>query len=309
MTEGTQPDSDLRESAVPGTAPAPTAGGLLRAAREGQGLHIAALAAAIKVTQRKLEALEGDRLDELPDATFARALAQSICRTLKVDPRPVLDLLPPVGARSLLPNSRVQPSPFRESSDRAQPGLGARFSPLFWLAMVLVLAALVVYFLPADLFKMAPWADQTRVEVVPTIVSVPPVDDAASAAAPAASTAVQPAAAVVEPEPAASAPDVAVAGSETVFSVPTAAAAEADTTVKRTLVITTTDVSWVEVRDSRGQVLISETVAPGRTVGLDGSLPFKLLVGNAAATRITFKGRQVDLNANARENVARFELQ
>ena len=42
MTEGTQ---------------AASAGALLRAARESRGLHIAALAAAIKVTPRKLDAL------------------------------------------------------------------------------------------------------------------------------------------------------------------------------------------------------------------------------------------------------------
>ena len=48
---------------------------MLRAARERQGLHIAALAATIKIPQRKLEALEADRFDELPDATFTRALA------------------------------------------------------------------------------------------------------------------------------------------------------------------------------------------------------------------------------------------
>ena len=55
-------------------------GALLREAREAQGLHIAALAAAIKVTQKKLELLEADRFDALPDATFARALAQTVCR-------------------------------------------------------------------------------------------------------------------------------------------------------------------------------------------------------------------------------------
>ena len=70
------------------------AGALLRAARERQGLHIAALAAAIKVSQRKLEALEADRFDELPDATFTRALAQTVCRQLKIDPKPVLERLP-----------------------------------------------------------------------------------------------------------------------------------------------------------------------------------------------------------------------
>ena len=46
---------------------------MLRAARQQQGLHIAALAAAIKVTPAKLEALEAGRIEALPDATFARA--------------------------------------------------------------------------------------------------------------------------------------------------------------------------------------------------------------------------------------------
>ena len=59
---------------------------LLRAAREAAGLHIAALAAALKVPVRKLEALEAGRYGELPDLTFARALASSACRHLKVDP-------------------------------------------------------------------------------------------------------------------------------------------------------------------------------------------------------------------------------
>ena len=62
-----------------------------------QGLHIAALAAAIKVAPRKLDALENDRYDELPDATFTRALAQTVCRTLKIDAAPVLALLPQAG--------------------------------------------------------------------------------------------------------------------------------------------------------------------------------------------------------------------
>ena len=76
------------------TSPASSAGALLRQARQAQGLHIAALAAAIKVTPRKLELLESDQFDQLPDATFTRALAQTVCRTLKVDSAPILALLP-----------------------------------------------------------------------------------------------------------------------------------------------------------------------------------------------------------------------
>ena len=67
-----------------------SAGALIRAAREKRGLHVAALAASIKVSPRKLEALEADRYAELPDLTFTRALAHTVCRALKVDPEPVL---------------------------------------------------------------------------------------------------------------------------------------------------------------------------------------------------------------------------
>ena len=54
------------------------------------GLHVATLAAALKVPVHKLEALEADDIDALPDAVFARALAASVCRSLKIDPAPVL---------------------------------------------------------------------------------------------------------------------------------------------------------------------------------------------------------------------------
>ena len=76
-------------------APVPvTAGFLLRLAREANGLHIAALAVSIRVPVKKLEALEANRLDELHDPVFIRALAGLVCRALKIEPAPVMDLLP-----------------------------------------------------------------------------------------------------------------------------------------------------------------------------------------------------------------------
>ncbi|MES2483443.1 MAG: helix-turn-helix transcriptional regulator, partial [Pseudomonadota bacterium] len=72
----------------------PTAGALLRRAREQAGLHLDVLAGSLKVPPRQLEALEMDRIDLLPDVVFARALAASVCRNLKVSPRVVLDRLP-----------------------------------------------------------------------------------------------------------------------------------------------------------------------------------------------------------------------
>jgi cytoskeleton protein RodZ len=47
---------------------------------------------------------------------------------------------------------------------------------------------------------------------------------------------------------------------------------------------------------------------PGESLGLDGHLPFKLKIGNAAATSLVFRGQPVDLAALTRDNVARLEL-
>ncbi|MFY9513357.1 MAG: DUF4115 domain-containing protein, partial [Rubrivivax sp.] len=67
--------------------------------------------------------------------------------------------------------------------------------------------------------------------------------------------------------------------------------------------------SWIEVRDARGALLLSRTVLPGETVGLDGALPIRLTIGNAPATRVSFRGKPVDLAAATRDSVARLELQ
>ena len=77
-----------------------SAGALLRAARERSGMHISLLSTTLKVPVRKLELLESDRFEELHDATFVRALALSVCRVLKCDPRPILEALPRLDARS-----------------------------------------------------------------------------------------------------------------------------------------------------------------------------------------------------------------
>ena len=70
----------------------------------------------------------------------------------------------------------------------------------------------------------------------------------------------------------------------------------------------TSESSWVEVRDARGVLLLSRTVQPGESVGLDGNLPLRLVIGNAAVTQLGFRGKPVDLTPSTRDNVARVEL-
>jgi cytoskeleton protein RodZ len=97
---------------------------------------------------------------------------------------------------------------------------------------------------------------------------------------------------------------------ETVFSAPAPGAdpAAPGPAPAAMLQVRVGEASWVEVRDARGTTLLSRTVSPGEQVGLNGVPPLALVVGNAAATELVFRGRAVDLSARSRDNVARFQL-
>jgi cytoskeleton protein RodZ len=147
MTEETGAPGAVLAPPVPPSAPV-TAGSLLREAREAAGLHIAALAVSMKVPVSKLEALEADRFDLLPDAVFARALASGVCRALKMDSRQVLDKLPALAKPTLKENERGIDAPFRSPSDGPGPGL---LDSLSWPVVAvgsLLIAAAAVYFYP-----------------------------------------------------------------------------------------------------------------------------------------------------------------
>ena len=95
----------------------------------------------------------------------------------------------------------------------------------------------------------------------------------------------------------------APAAGETVFSAPPAASGAEGVAVLRA-----SEPSWVEVSDASGQLVLSRTLQPGESVGLNGALPLKFKIGNAAATELVFRGQPVPLAGTTRDNVARLEL-
>lgn len=284
-----------------------SAGALLRAARERQGLHIAALAAAIKVPPAKLDALEHGRYGELTDTTFVRALAQSVCRVLKIDAKPVLDLLPSAGGAPLAKVEKSLHAPFRERPGRADPtGDKIWHQPVFWIVLVLLLAAggfvwwpnrpswLPAFPAPG---KAAPVAVESRPAVpaksAPAVEAPPRGEAATPSPAPAVETAASGAAVMTE----------------TVHSAPPPATADAAQAVPAGLaVVRASEPSWVEVSDARGAVLLSRTLQPGESVGLDGPLPMRVTIGNGPATELVLRGKRVPLAAAGRDNVVRMEL-
>ena len=289
-----------------------TAGAIIRAAREKQGLHIAALAASIKVTPKKLESLENDRYDELSGATFTRALAQSVCRALRIDPRPVLELLPAAESIELGQVTGRLNAPFREKPSRDSASMATAQRSLLWAGLLLLVAAVVTYFVPSAWlsvpYKTAP--DGAAAPPMPAVTATPapspaPTPPASAVVASAADTpqASAPAASAVRSEVSASpAPQI-----EITHSAPQPAQASGPA-VGGILQLSTTETSWVEVRDAGGRILLSRTVLPGEAVGVDGTPPLRLVVGNAAVTQVMFRGRPIDVAAGTRDNVARLEL-
>ena len=272
-----------------------TAGGLLRQARQAQGLHIAALAASIKVAPRKLELLESDQFDQLPDATFTRALAQTVCRTLKIDAAPILALLPPPKGHRLEQVAEGLNTPFRERPGRLAPKEWASVtSPVLWIAAVIVTLTVAVYAMPAHWFAFSTAVTRARSAEVVTApadaaTNAPVVAAPASAASAAVENAAS-AASAIEPVGSAEPDAVVVAAASGVLQ------------------FSTTAQSWVEVTDARGQALIARLLQPGETVGLDGVMPMKVRIGNASATQLVLRGQPVDLAKYTRDNVARLDL-
>ena len=66
--------------------------------------------------------------------------------------------------------------------------------------------------------------------------------------------------------------------------------------------------SWVEVADAKGNVILRRTLVAGDVVGASGELPLKIVVGRADATQVQIRGKAFDLNAVAKDNVAKFEV-
>ncbi|MFM9915573.1 MAG: helix-turn-helix domain-containing protein [Rhizobacter sp.] len=288
-----------------------SAGEMLREARQAKGLHIAALAASIKVSQRKLELLEADRISELPDATFARALAQTVCRSLKTDPTPVLAALPQAPSYRLEGVDEGINTPFRDRPGRHEPtDFSALASPAVWAPALIILAAVAVYLIPSTWVADLQAVFSGRHTALPAEPAPAPVEVTAAVEVPAvgsADAASPPALVASDPAGNASIVEQAAPAAPVVASVATPDPALSGPSLGP-LQVKATQASWVEVVDSRSQVLIARMLQPGETIVLDGAMPLRLKVGNAVGTEVAFRGQLVDLATSTRDNVARLEL-
>ena len=309
---------------MPGQGMSVTAGALLRDAREAAGLHIAALAVALKVPVAKLEALEADNFSALPDMVFVRALASSVCRTLKIDPQAVLALLPQGEGPRLSAGDVGLNAPVKGFAGRssAAPFKGAGSRSFVWAVGLLLIGAALMMFLPrgldADLSALLKQPETTTKIPMPTgnvaqeisvavgaeqrVPSAAP--DPAPAPAAAAGVGVElPAGESIKPAGIASHPIVLPSVEASAPS--SAPAADAPSGV---LAFKARSESWIQVRDAAGALVLQRNLAPNELVSVSGVLPLAVVIGRADATEVFVRGKPYDIGPVSRENVARFEV-
>ena len=267
---------------------------LLAQARQTAGLGLDALSLALKVPVRRLESLEAGRYEELPDMTFARALAMSVCRYLQIDAQVVLERMPSAHvARLGDQGALVGDTMYNTGEGLALSPVSVLRRPPVLVAMALLLAAALLYNLPEATdptpVAAAPASEPAPVPaaVVPAAPLTAPIPVTESSAAPA----VEP----VAPSP--PAPVVALR-------------APAPVAPNRSVVlrVSAQEETWLEVVRPDGLVLMDRLLQTGDVVDMGSAPPYTVVLGRASAAQVFVRGQAIPLAPHTRGDVARYEV-
>ncbi len=304
-------------------AAAVSAGALLRQARQAQGVALGDLAATLKVPVEKLQALEDEDWQRLPDVVFLRALAQTICRTLHLEAAPVLALLPQQKVTALAPQGGLN-APMRERGVPSILATKTQHSPWPWVVLLLIV-------LGGGGYLGVQWMAPEWVRGVSTTVPAPsdPAGDsplfspavpeegdgggmgnmgdvAQAGEVPSVQVAalMQPAL----PEEEGAQPGFAAPATAPAAEPAAAPAAQAAASVSPVLRITAKGATWVQVLDAQQRLLIEKILQDGEVFSTSAPKPLTVAVGKADLATVEVNGAPFDLQAVARSNVARFEV-
>jgi len=292
---------DLEAQPARGGVPEPEAfgaGAQLKAAREAAGLSLDQVAQQLKLAPRQVRALEEENFGMLPGRTFTRGFMRNYARLLNLDPDLLVAHLPDAAhAPSLesppLHSTGTTMAELPTAHARA-PSFGRWLIPLVLVASIVAAAGYEWYRGRPAGVAAPPRSAETAPPPAPNTSTTPlpnPVAPDSGAPAPAAPPATS----------GQSAPD----GTAQPASAPQAAAAGAADAV---LVVRYEGPSWTEIRDSAGRMLISRLVDADSVEPFDGAPPFSIVIGNARAVTLVYRGQPVDLAPYTRLNVARLVL-
>lgn len=273
-------------------------GGMLRAARERQGLSVGDVAQRLKFAPRQIEALEAGNRAALPSLTFVRGFVRSYAKLLGMDADALVNMLERgAGAEQGGPSTEQLQNLSATQERFPMPGATPGSA---WPWIIATLVAVV----GIGGFILYQWQ-------APDSVARPPKAESAAVAVPlpgaAPAAVVVGAAASAGADLAAPAPaSAAAATSGAATAAPATDTAAAGKNGKIHLVFG--ERSWTEVRQADGQVVFSRENMPGTDAWVDGTAPFDFIIGNAQGVKLYLRGSEVDLKPYTKVSVARMQL-
>ncbi|WP_299591380.1 RodZ domain-containing protein [uncultured Microbulbifer sp.] len=319
------PDQPETTDEQPQTA---SVGVQLRSAREQAGLTSDELARRLCMTPSKLEALEQDQLDRFPGSTYVRGYIRNICKELRIDETGPLAAFARQAPAEAPRAAQVPKGPVVGGSGSSG---GSAFVPIVLVAAVVAAGGYwwmgqknapvapqaqvadnaVVDAEPADELPdpqdfavssqgqleselaedFAPETDVQLADVADVVTESPEPEPeaAAEAVVPVQETVQQADPVVSEPQIAISEPSVPASTLQPVAEPPAPVAISG-----AALALSFSEESWVEVTDATGNKILARLQPAGSTVELEGEAPFSLMLGNAAATTVSYAGEVVE---------------
>jgi cytoskeleton protein RodZ len=263
-------------------------GAHLRALREAKGGSLEDMARSTRVGIRHLEALEEERLTDLPSPVFVRGFIRAYCGFLRENPEPALNRYEELaGTRAA---EQAASAPPRPRTSWAGSSLVVGLVLLLILGVGLILVNLSVKksggnSVPAAKTEVAKPATPTPPPApAPSsaVTPAPPPSAPATAAAPGTPAAPPAAGEVVRP---ATPPSTAAAAAP---AAPRTSSAPAGG--EQRLVIRAVEPTWIRVQTDEGRIA-EELLPAGASREWAAERRFLLTIGNAGGVELTLNGR------------------
>lgn len=327
-----QPATSQESDQVAETSDSP--GRRLRLTRQARGLEIDHVASQLHLAPDQISALERDDYDALPGPVFVIGYTRNYARLVGLDPEPLLDAYRATSPEARRPRSRSRPAGSKQI--RSNHLLVRVVS----IAILVAAAGLAFLWWQKEYGggqHQAPPRDENAVDegsapidadpFLPEFQDSPPAaapvdrQSAPNVALPTVGESPPPRVeeeSLAEPRPAAPEaqrvdPAETAATSVPPEGTPEEAAAhggetETSATAQGDIVMSFSGPCWVDIRDSTRKFKLFGEMSKGDRHVLEGTPPYSVILGNAAAVQITVAGKSLDIEEIARGNVARFTL-
>ena len=263
-------------------------GAYLRSLREAKGGSLEDMARSTRVGIRHLEALEDERLADLPSPVFVRGFIRAYCSFLRENPEPALGRYQELaGTRAAAQAANAPPRPRNTwASSSLVVGLGL----LLILGVGLILVNLSVKKsggTPATTARTEPARPSTSTAPSPALVPAPSTPAPAISAPPVTAPTPPPIPPVAADPPR---PETPPAGSPAPTAPPATRPAPGTASTGQRLVIRAVEPTWVRVQTDEGRIA-EELLPAGASREWAAERRFLVTIGNAGGVELTLNGK------------------